>query len=102
MPCPAKCLSFIKVVNWCIVTQSLKKLCKEEKEWALNPKNFKRLSDNNTMDITTLSEEDADSLFYKEEPYTPKNIHQRLIITYTKKQRKIQMILLDLFQKQVI
>ncbi len=54
------------------------------------------------MDITTLSEEDADSLFYKEEPYTPKNIHQRLIITYTKKQRKIQMILLDLFQKQVI
>lgn len=66
-----------------IVTQSLKKLRKEEKEWALNPKNFKRISDNKTMDITTLSDEDADSLFYKDEPYSTKNIHQRLIVTYS-------------------
>ena len=68
-----------------IVTQSLKKLRKEEKEWALNPKNFKRISDNKTMDITTLSDEDADSLFYKDEPYSTKNIHQRLIVTYSPK-----------------
>ena len=66
-----------------IVTQSLKKLRKEEKEWALNPKNFKRISDNKTMDITTLSDEDADSLFYKDEPYSTRNIHQRLIVTYS-------------------
>ena len=66
-----------------IVTQSLKKLRKEEKEWALNPKNFKRITDNKTMDITTLSDEDADSLFYKDEPYSTKNIHQRLIVTYS-------------------
>ena len=78
-----------------IVTQSLKKLRKEEKEWALNPKNFKRITDNKTMDITTLSDEDADSLFYKDEPYSTKNIHQRLIVTYSPKYAAYQKTVRD-------
>ena len=69
-----------------IVTQSIKKLRKEEKEWALDSQNFKRISDNTTIDIRTLSEEEAaDSLFYKDEPYSTPNIHQRRVVTYSPK-----------------
>lgn len=68
-----------------IVTQSIKKLKKEEKEWALNKKGFRRLSDDSPVDISSLSEDDTNSLFYKDEPYTTKKIHQRLIITYSPK-----------------
>lgn len=68
-----------------IVTQSIKKLPAEDREWALDPKGFKRLSDDSLVDITKLSEDDKKSLFYKDEPYTTKKLHQRLIITYSPK-----------------
>lgn len=67
-----------------IVTQSIKKLKKEEKEWALNPQGFRRVSDNVPVDITKLSKDDK-GLYYKDEPYTTKKLHQRLIITYSPK-----------------
>ena len=67
-----------------IVTQSIKKLKQEEKEWLLNPQGFKRVSDNVPVDITKLSEDDK-GLYYKDEPYTTKKLHQRLIITYSPK-----------------
>lgn len=67
-----------------IVTQSIKKLKKEEKEWALNPQGFRRVSDNTPIDITKLPEDDK-GLYYKDEPYTTKKLHQRLIITYSPK-----------------
>lgn len=67
-----------------IVTQSLKKLKKEEKVWALNPQGFKRISDNTPVDITKLSPDDK-GLYYKDEPYTTKKLHQRLIVTYSPK-----------------
>lgn len=67
-----------------IVTQSIKKLKKEEKEWALNPSGFKRVSDDTPVDITQLPEDDK-GLYYKDEPYTTKKLHQRLIITYSPK-----------------
>ena len=67
-----------------IVTQSIKKLKKEEKEWALNPQGFKRVSDDKPVDITKLPEDDK-GLYYKDEPYTTKKLHQRLIITYSPK-----------------
>lgn len=67
-----------------IVTQSIKKLKKEEKEWALSPQGFKRVSDDTPVDITTLPEDDK-GLYYKDEPYTTKKLHQRLIITYSPK-----------------
>ena len=68
-----------------IVTQSIKKLPAEDREWALDGKGFKRLSDGSPVDISRLTEEDRDGLFYKEEPYTTKKLHQRLIITYSPK-----------------
>ena len=67
-----------------IVTQSIKKLKKEEKEWALNMQGFKRVSDDSPVDITKLSADDK-GLYYKDEPYTTKKLHQRLIITYSPK-----------------
>lgn len=67
-----------------IVTQSIKKLKKEEKEWALDPQGFKRVSDDKPADITKLPEDDK-GLYYKDEPYTTKKLHQRLIITYSPK-----------------
>ena len=67
-----------------IVTQSIKKLKKEEKEWVLNKQGFKRVSDDTPVDISKLPEDDT-GLYYKDEPYTTKKLHQRLIITYSPK-----------------
>ena len=68
-----------------IVTQSIKKLPKEEREWALNRKDFFRVSDNAKIDINKLSDEEKTGLFYKDAPYTTAKLHQRLIITYSPK-----------------
>lgn len=68
-----------------IVTQSIKKLPAEDREWALSRSGFKRLLDDMPADITELTEDDKDSLYYKDEPYTTKKLHQRLIITYSPK-----------------
>lgn len=77
-----------------IVTQSIKKLKKEEKEWALDTKGFKRVSDDIPVDITQLPEDDK-GLYYKDEPYTTKKLHQRLIITYSPKYALYQKSLRD-------
>ena len=67
-----------------IVTQSIKKLQAEDKEWALNKDGFKRISDDEPIDITKIPSDD-NGLYYKEEPYTPHKLHQRLIVTYSPK-----------------
>ena len=66
-----------------IVTQSIKKLPSQEREWALDRSGFKRLSDDAPIDIAQPDAEDKQGLFYKDEPYTTKKLHQRLIITYS-------------------
>ena len=48
-----------------IVTQSIKKLPAEDREWALNRKGFKRLSDDAPVDITQLSEDTGRAYFIK-------------------------------------
>lgn len=68
-----------------IVTQSIKKLPAEDRAWALDRGGFKRLTDDVPVDITKLSEDDKDHLYYKDEPFTTKKLHQRLIITYSPK-----------------
>ena len=73
-----------------IVTQSIKKLPAEDRTWALDRNGFKRLSDDVSMDITKLSEDDKDQLYYKDEPFTTKKLHQRLIITYSPKYASYQ------------
>ena len=87
-----------------IVTQSIKKLKKEEKEWALSHQGFKRVSDNKPVDISQLPEDDT-GLYYKDEPYTTKKLHQRLIITYSPKyalyQKSIREKQVDRAQKML-
>lgn len=73
-----------------IVTQSIKKLPLEEREWALKKSGFRCISDNKPVDITNLTKDDTNRLFYKEEPYTTKKLHQRLIVTYSPKYAEYQ------------
>ena len=77
-----------------IVTQSIKKLVKEEREWALNKQGFKKVSDNTPVDITKLSPDDT-GLYYKDEPYTTKKLQQRLTITYSPKYALYQKAIRD-------
>jgi transposase len=77
-----------------IVTQSIKKLPAEDKAWALDKNGFRRVSDDKPMDITSLEEDDT-GLYYKDEPYTPKTLHQRLIITYSPKYARYQKTIRD-------
>lgn len=72
-----------------IVTQSIKKLPKEDKTWALDKNGFKRVSDDQPVDITQLPDDDT-NLYYKDEPYTTKKLHQRLIVTYSPKYARYQ------------
>ena len=77
-----------------IVTQSIKKLVKEEREWALNKQGFKKVSDNTPVDITKLPPDDT-GLYYKDEPYTTKKLQQRLILTYSPKYALYQKAIRD-------
>lgn len=81
-----------------IVTQSIKKLPKEERELALDKKGFFRVSDNKKVDITKLSDEEKTGLFYKDAPYTTAKLHQRLLITYSPKYAAYQK---NIREKQV-
>jgi transposase len=76
------------------VTQSIKKLPTEDKTWALNRKGFRRVSDNKPVDISEIPEDDT-SLYYKDEPYTTKKLHQRLIVTYSPKYALYQKTIRD-------
>lgn len=77
-----------------IVTQSIKKLPAEDKTWALDKTGFRRVSDDKPVDITKLPDDDT-GLYYKDEPYTPKKLHQRLIITYSPKYARYQKTIRD-------
>lgn len=77
-----------------IVTQSIKKLPAEEKAWALDRNGFKRVSDDRLVDITKIPEDDT-GLYYKDEPYTTKKLHQRLIVTYSPKYALYQKMIRD-------
>ena len=70
-----------------IITQSIKKLNKDDKRWALDKTGFKRVSDDSPVDLSKIPEDDM-GLYYKDEPYTPHSLHQRLIITYSPKYAK--------------
>ena len=77
-----------------IVTQSIKKLPAEDRKWALDKTGFKRVCDDKPVDITQLPEDDT-GLYYKDEPYTTKKLHQRLIITYSPKYALYQKSIRD-------
>ena len=86
-----------------IITQSIKKLKGESKEWALSKDGFKRVgNDKPIKDIFNLAEEEKDymeHLYYKEDPYDIKGIEQTLIITYSPKYAAYQKSVRD---KQIL
>ena len=55
---------------------------------------FKRVSDESPVDRSRIPEDDS-GLYYKDEPYTPHSLHQRLIITYSPKYAKYQKAIRD-------
>lgn len=77
-----------------IVTQSIKKLNKDDRAWALDKTGFKRVSDDLPVNLSEISEDDT-SLYYKDEPYTPGTLHQRLIVTYSPKYARYQKAIRD-------
>ena len=58
---------------------------------------FKRISDDTPVDITQLPADDK-GLYYKDEPYTTKKLHQRLIITYSPKYALYQKSICDILK----
>lgn len=80
-----------------VITQSLKKMKKEDKEIALNPKQFRKLGSDTFIDISKLDETDSlvfDAIYYKEVPVVTGNMDEIVIVTYSPKykayQRKIR------------
>lgn len=76
-----------------VITQSLKKMRGEDRQTALNPKQFRRLGSNKFIDISTLDESDPDiyeTIFYKEVPVVNGNMDETVIVTYSPKYRAYQ------------
>ena len=80
-----------------VITQSLKKMRAEDRQTALDPKNFHRPGSDKLIDISTLDESDPDvyeTIFYKEVPVVNGAMDETVIVTYSPKykayQRKIR------------
>ena len=92
-----------------IVTQSLKKLKKKDREAAMDDRNWKRLSDGKEVDIKEIKaapEDHRGELFYKEDVYGTKKVPgQLMIITYSPKyamyQKKVRESQLERAEKMV-
>ncbi|NLZ54026.1 MAG: IS1634 family transposase [Thermoanaerobacteraceae bacterium] len=71
-----------------ITTQSIKKLKKHLKEWALNPEGWYLDNDTKTYNIGELDEKkDRNKIFYKERWIKENGLEQKLIVTYSIKYR---------------
>ena len=76
-----------------VITQSLKKMRGEDRQTALNPKQFRRIGSDKFIDISTLDESDPavyETIFYKEVPVVNGNMDETVIVTYSPKYRAYQ------------
>lgn len=80
-----------------IITHSLKKMKKEDREIALNTTQFRKIGSDKFIDIRTLDESDEEvynTIYYKEVPVVTGDMDETLIVTYSPKykayQRKIR------------
>lgn len=80
-----------------IITHSLKKMKKEEREIALNPTQFRKIGSDKFIDLRKLDESEEEiynTIYYKEIPVVTGNMDETLIVTYSPKykayQRKIR------------
>jgi transposase len=91
-----------------VITHSIKKMKKEDKETALSPIQFKKIGTDRLIDIRTLDESDEEvynSIYYKEIPLVTGDMDETIIVTYSPKykayQQKIRSRQLDRAQKIV-
>ena len=80
-----------------IITHSLKKMKKEDREIALNPTQFRKVGSQKFVDLRTLDETDEEvynAIYYKEVPVVTGSMDETLVVTYSPKykayQRKIR------------
>jgi len=76
-----------------VITQSIKKMKKEDQSIALSPKQFKKLNSNKLIDISTLDETDEDvfnSIYYKEIPVVTDDMDETIIVSYSPKYKEYQ------------
>ena len=80
-----------------VITHSLKKMKKEDRETALNPAWFRKTGSASFIDLRTLDETDEEvynTVYYKEIPVVTKDMAETLIVTYSPRyaayQRKIR------------
>lgn len=89
-----------------VTTQSVKKLKKILKEWALEKKDWHLSGESETYDISQLDEEKhREAIFYKEHGMNEGGLKQRLVVTYSLKyrnyQRKIRASQIERAQKTI-
>lgn len=74
-----------------IVTQSLKKINKNIKNWALSNEGWKLGSDKKTYNIDEIDDDDyMDSIFFKERWINENGVEQRIIVSYSPKYKLYQ------------
>lgn len=76
-----------------VITQSLKKIPKEDRETALKPTQFKKPGFDKWIDISTLDEsapEVYETIYYKEIPVVNGNMDETVIVTYSPKYKAYQ------------
>lgn len=76
-----------------IITQSLKKLKKEDRDIALDPTQYRKIGSDKFIDLRDLDESNPivyESVYYKEIPIESKKISETLIVTYSPKYKAYQ------------
>lgn len=76
-----------------VITQSLKKMRKEDRQTALDPKQFRKPGSGRFIDISTLDESDPEvyeTIYYKEVPVVNGDMDETVIVTYSPKYRAYQ------------
>lgn len=77
-----------------ITTQSVKKLKKHLKEWALDTNGWHLADENKVYDISQLDEEQyKDKIFHKERWVKEDGLEQKLIVTYSLKYKNYQRLI---------
>lgn len=76
-----------------VITHSLKKMKKDERECALKPTQFKALGSDKFVDLRALDETDEivfNTVYYKEMPLVTGDMDETLIVTYSPKYKAYQ------------
>ena len=91
-----------------VITHSLKKMKKEDRETALDPSQFRLPGSDKMIDLRTLDETDenvSDRIYYKEIPIVTGDMDETLIVTYSPKyknyQRKIRARQIERAEKMI-